>query len=753
MRQLPNLPASNKTIIYTNEFTGLNHGLSIADGEMADMLNMSCDNYPVLSTRKSRGKPNYSESGTMQTEYTEKVNGMLGTDHLVVCAGSKVYLDGKETPITLSAEGGKREKKIVSMGAYVCIWPDCKFFHVNNFDDYGDMGRSWSAATGAEITATMCRKDGTDYDLTNIVASDTPPGTPNNKDYWIDTSGENSVLKQYSDAHKEWVQVATTYIKIQSPGIGKGLKEGDVVWLSGIALSSNSVESHTKTFRPARTTFDLMSTYRIMRKETAWLFSDPVTGYMLHTLLVEGIPENAVITKSELVFHAGELREGLQGASNYPEILTVNGVSFSENSFVRMPVKVTGNGSLNVNFEFKTNPDYTVEVGTFADVITISNMALEVTYSIVDPTDYEEDRKELERLNTTNKLYGCGDNYIIVAGLLKNVNELSDQLSVEMRIPDFDYVCESNNRIWGCKRSEVDGTVVNEIRACALGDFRNWYRFDGTSMDSYTVSVGSDGAFTGAYSMQGTLLFFKENFIHKISGTTPSNFTMNTIRGRGVQAGSWKSLAMVNETLFYKSRTDIMAYEGAMPYAVSGKLGPDAYGNAVAGAYRDKYYISMQKESDLTWHNYVLDVVKGLWHHEDLRRISNMASVGGELVFSMEESDKTILRTADSRSQVVEKMDWMVTFGVMGFQSEQQKYLSRYNIRAQMSAGSYMKVEMQYDSDGKWVHMGTMKSPQLQTFLLPIIPRRCDHCQLRISGNGTINIYSVAREYENGGDG
>lgn len=64
-----------------------------------------------------------------------------------------------------------------------------------------------------------------------------------------------------------------------------------------------------------------------------------------------------------------------------------------------------------------------------------------------------------------------------------------------------------------------------------------------------------------------------------------------------------------------------------------------------------------------------------------------------------------------------------------------------------------MKVEMQYDSDGKWVHMGTMKSPRLQTFLLPIIPRRCDHCQLRISGNGTINIYSVAREYENGGDG
>ena len=94
-----------------------------------------------------------------------------------------------------------------------------------------------------------------------------------------------------------------------------------------------------------------------------------------------------------------------------------------------------------------------------------------------------------------------------------------------------------------------------------------------------------------------------------------------------------------------------------------------------------------------------------------------------------------------------------MTFGTFGYQQEQQKYLSRFNIRAQIEAGGWMKVEMQYDSDGKWHHMGTMKSPKLRTYLLPIIPRRCDHCQLRISGRGNVNIYSIARIYENGGDG
>jgi hypothetical protein len=203
-----------------------------------------------------------------------------------------------------------------------------------------------------------------------------------------------------------------------------------------------------------------------------------------------------------------------------------------------------------------------------------------------------------------------------------------------------------------------------------------------------------------------------------------------------------------------------MAYEGAMPYAVSTKLGSDVYTGAVGGGYRDKYYICMQDEA-LKWHTYVMDVTKGLWHQEGTERISHMANAGGELVLAIHEdssgatraAESTHLRTVSSKNTVEDAFEWMVTFGTLGFQSEQQKYLSRYNIRAQMSSGSHMKVEMQYDSDGKWVHMGTMKSVRLQTFLLPIIPRRCDHCQLRISGRGTINIYSVAREYENGGDG
>lgn len=757
---LPDLPAWDHSILNTQQFLGLNRGLSISDGEMADMLNMSCDNFPVLSTRQKRGTPTFRPNAAMTPDLLGQVDGMLGTDKLVVCHDGKVYFDGEEVPITLSTDPGKREKKLVSMGAYVCIWPDKKYFNVNNLDDCGDMGSKWTPAEGDTISAMMCRKDGTDYDMETIAVSDTPPTDPDDGQFWLDMSGDVDVLRQYSKLHGEWIQVATTYIKIQSPGIGKKLKDYDSVWLSGAMID----EANTEPVEPGTLEF----TGKDVQLNTTWtewwdtveggdrVATDPTPDTKTISISVEGIPYGAYVESATLSFNTS-----LPTAIDPRDILTMNDQEFTTGAG-SLPVEIAKNG--NYNFKFYWDPyniqEYSDDVGNKAISMTISNIKLTVSYAPANLSDDESDLDQTERLNTTNIVYGRGDDYIIVAGLLHRHLTLKNTLAVEMKIPDLDYICESNNRIWGCVYQEKDGTVVNELRCCALGDFRNWSKFQGTAADSYTVTMGSDGVFTGAISHQGVPIFFKESYIHRVSGTVPANFTIITVQGRGVQDGSWKSLAVVNETLFYKSRNDVMAYEGAMPYAVSSKLGQEIHRNAVGGGYRDKYYLCMQDEA-LKWHTYVLDVTKGLWHQEGTERISHMANAGGELVLAIQEessaatrtAESTHLRTVSSKNTVEDAFEWMVTFGTLGFQSEQQKYLSRYNIRAQMSAGSHMKVEMQYDSDGKWVHMGTMKSVRLQTFLLPIIPRRCDHCQLRISGKGTINIYSVAREYENGGDG
>lgn len=756
----PEQPTWDKTVLNTMQFLGLNRGLSIGDGEMADMLNMSCDNFPVLSTRLKRGMPTFRHNAAITPDLAGQVDGMLGTDRLVVCHEGKVYLDGEEVPIELSTDPSKREKKLVSMGAYVCIWPDKKYFNVNNIDDCGDMGSKWTAAEGDTITAMMCRKDGTDYDMTQIVVSQIAPESPSDGDFWLDTGGDVDVLRQYSLLRKEWVQVATTYIKIQAPGIGKNIKAYDTVWLSGVkpvgseaaAVAEEDGEPTAGTVTGVGKNVTVQSGYDV---STSGNISTPTTGTNTQTITLEGVPEEATVINATLRFTAQ------YSSVQSVRVCQVNGVSFTPGrtgSTHELEIPVTDAGKPNITFKFQMNTDYASnELGhSYGGFLVISDVSIEVTWEVIDHA--EANKEELERLNNSNIVYGAGDDYIIVAGILHNHLTLANTLTVEMKVPDFDYICEANNRIWGCLYQEVDGTVLNELHACALGDFRNWYKYQGTAADSYAVTLGSEGKFTGAFSYQGVPLFFKEGHIHKLTGTIPANYTVQTIKGRGVQEGSWRSLATVNETLFYKSRTEVMAYEGAMPYSVSTKLGSNLYAQAVAGGYRDKYYICMQDE-ELTWHTYVLDVTKGLWHQEGTEKITHMATAGGELVLAIQEessaaaraAEATHLRTVSSKGTVEEDFDWSVTFGILGFQSEQQKYLSRYNIRAQVVGP--LKVEMQYDSDGKWIHMGTMKSPRLRTFLLPIIPRRCDHCQLRISGKGTINIYSVAREYENGGDG
>lgn len=768
MRQLPEFPTWEKTILNTQQFLGLNRGLSIADGEMADMLNMSSDNYPVLSTRSPRGVPEFAYESEITPVFTGQVDGMLGTNRLVVCHDGKVYIDGVAVPIELSTEPSKREKKLVSMGAYVCIWPDKKYFNINDPEDCGDIGIKWEPKEGDKISAMMCRLDGTDYDYSKIVVSDVAPEDPADRELWLDTGGTTHTLMQYSQLYRQWTQVATTYIKIEAPGIGKGIKAGDVVWLSGVHEPGSNPEdegdddlkdtygSVSFSGRNVAMTDGCKISYIFPGGEfpnggfrVTNIFEEPPTD--TQTIVIGDLPEKAKAMKATLKFR---VKNTLPSATR----ATANGYPIDVTSSAEQSVDVVipSSNKVSVKFTFEMDSGRYVtgdleNTGTHYETLELTNVRVVIDY--VQTHFVGSDYDELNRLNTTNRIYGAGDDYIIVAGLLHKVVSLDPTLKLEMKVPDLDYVCEANNRIWGCCYAEQDGTIVNEIRCCALGDYRNWFKYIGTAADSYTVSVGSDGVFTGAFSLQGVPIFYKEAFMHRVGGTIPANYTLNTIRCRGVQDGSWKSLAVVNETLFYKARHEIMAYEGALPYSVSAKLGHADYRNAVAGNYRDKYYINMQDADTLEWHTYVLDAAKGVWHQEDKARISNMATISGELVLAVEGEDTTSLRTVGNKDGTKEYFPWSVTFGVLGYQSEQQKYLSRYNIRAQMSAGSYMKVEMQYDSDGKWHHMGTMKSPRLQTFLLPIIPRRCDHCQLRISGNGTINIYSVAREYENGGDG
>ena len=142
-------------------------------------------------------------------------------------------------------------------------------------------------------------------------------------------------------------------------------------------------------------------------------------------------------------------------------------------------------------------------------------------------------------------------------------------ISITRTAPDLDFVMEYNNRLWGCSGST--------IYASKLGDPTNWNYFNGLSMDSYAVDVGSDGDFTGCAATPSHLVFFKDNVLHKLYGSKPSNYQTMDMKADGVQKGCENSLCLINGILYYKSRNGIMVYESGVPECISHVLGEEAF--------------------------------------------------------------------------------------------------------------------------------------------------------------------------------
>lgn len=747
MAYYPSIPVPSTQTVPTTTFYGLNRAMVVNEGEMEDMVNLTGDHFPIISTRPRRRTPEFPGAEGGGHVHCTEPEGMLGTDRLILCDDGRIYIDGVLFEgMELSTDASMQPKHMIPMGAYVCIWPDKVYMNLANPDDYGPMGAKWTPDEGDVISAMMTRKDGRDYDMEDVTISDTAPAEPMDKQLWLDTSSGVDQLKQYSAIYKEWIQVATTYIKIQATGIGKGFREGDVIFLSGVTEDAETVQTATEggqeTTSSTFTTdeFTMRSSFTTVHQGgTNYVSSTPDLAERTKVIKVTGIPDGAIVTDARLSFSA------VRGEYGY-KLLDVNSkkIQYGQNE---IPVEVTGNGDVSLYFRYRSANNATVS-GSHTGWVKIYDITLTVTWAATAATD-EQTREQLDALNTSNYLYGCGDDYIIVAGLIRRNLTLAGTLKAELKIPDLDYITESNNRLWGCSYASADGVLTNEIRACALGDFRNWYLFEGTSMDSYVASIGSDGKFTGAATMRGTPLFFKEGFLHRISGTEPSNFALNTTVCRGVQEGSWRSLAMVGELLCYKSPMDVMAYDGSVPYPIGEKLGRERRYEAIGAAYLDKYYLSMRTQN-MRRSLYVYDTVKQLWHKEDDGDVQLMANAGGVLYIVKNNE----LMSAGGQTGVYEEpFQWEAKFGVFGLTDPDQKYVSRFNIRANLAAGAEMTMLIQYDSDGVWHKMGTMHTAVTRTFLLPIVPRRCDHMQVIIRGKGDAKIYSVSRTYQRGGDG
>lgn len=214
----PILNASAESRQTQDVFAGYNHNLRISENEFYDMRNLTSDVAPVLSPRKARGI--YQEAANAQ--------GMIAKDSLCYVEGSCFVMNQYRIDMGLSTDPKDCPKQLISMGAYVIILPDKKYINTADTTDRGSIEAEFSSVS--PVTFSPCKRDGTTFAPDYIQG--TEPGEPANMALWMDTSVTPHSLKQWSSSTGMWTNVATTYVKIQTAGIGKAFAQYDGVQIT-----------------------------------------------------------------------------------------------------------------------------------------------------------------------------------------------------------------------------------------------------------------------------------------------------------------------------------------------------------------------------------------------------------------------------------------------------------------------------------------------------------------------------------------
>lgn len=326
-------------------------------------------------------------------------------------------------------------------------------------------------------------------------------------------------------------------------------------------------------------------------------------------------------------------------------------------------------------------------------------------------------------------------------------------ITISRKLPEglsFPFVHE--NRLWACWRDTLSGHDI--IGASALGDPFNFFAFDsGVESGSYFSEVLTPGDWTGACSFIGYPCFFKQDYIYKVYGTLPSDYSILSSARMGVDAGADKSLAIAGERLYYLSIAGIVQYAGSFPYPVGQAFADARFRDAVAGSDGLKYYVSMRDEED-HWALYVYDTQVGSWHIHDDLHVIQFAWFDGGLYALCTDGKLWFIGSsvfAPISSAKESPFAWYMQTGEMVEQSPNRKRVQRVEIRVELFDGSNVDVSIKFD-DEEFQPVKTIDSPGMYSVLCPVVPRRCDHYAVRLDGFGDAYIHALTRYVEVGSE-
>jgi len=302
-------------------------------------------------------------------------------------------------------------------------------------------------------------------------------------------------------------------------------------------------------------------------------------------------------------------------------------------------------------------------------------------------------------------------------------------------LPVMNSVCVHNNRLWGVNPNG------EYIYASKLGDFKNFNSFNGVATDSYYVGIGSGGGFTGIVSYRNYVIAFKENCLHIISGTVPSNFSIAR-NVDGIGCIDIRSCAQVGGYLYFLSKDGFYRFDGVGFENISKKLAAD-FVSAVGIGKNNKYYV-YATSSEGTGELFVFDARYQLWHSMSTSgEIAGFFDDHGKLYAG---GDNSILSffAEDSSAWELESCEF--------FQEDCSNSHPNYLwIRAKIDKGKTIRIYSSCDGEKFCEHQSCEGTGKLHIYSIPLRWHNTKSHKIRLVGNGNTILYDIELKNVDGG--
>ncbi len=765
MYKLPELTRLSTTRTVLSAFRGYNNNLSIGEDENSDELNLTAENYPVMSVRKPygiyyhKGKINvdgeiYKDASRVPDRVTYFCDSGCKSFYrdpnkqYIAIEGEEVFVGEVETPayqprdqgfsnkhgLYISTEYGykrltmfpvnpKTGYSMVRMGNKI-IFPEKKTCYTLPTEPTGTADGKYEkleqkneiSCSENNITFELCDSDFNVIDSSDVVAQATEPDDTTKK--WIDTSVTPHVLKVYSTSQGEWVQKFTTYIKVSGTDITDGFEKGDGVKITGILKNSTSKQA-----------FDL--------------YNDKISVVQsVNKVYLYGNTEELTVLENVENRDVVPIKEDLSAE----EIEEINNKAISEDGFYVRINNQTYRSSGALSSYLK--PDGTTD---------FEHASIQITDEIGNPLNIT--------VSAGASIKSIGEDSFVFIGITDSTyTQTSGTLTFSRDMPEMDFIFECNNRLWGCGK--------NEIYASKLGDPKNWNVFEGIASDSFAASLGSSESFTGGCSYNGNPLFFREKEVIKVYGNYPAQYQVQTLICDGIKYGCSESLCNIGGYLYYYSPAGLSVYSGSYPQNINGIFGGEMFTEVKCASIGKNLYMAA---TDGKGEQYVynLDTQSGIWHKNKYteKKITQLFSTGTNIlfianntayrIFGDEEPDNPEFEKPEDPYHpqygstkdyfVNEKVKWKAESGNLDGSFVDRKYVQRLLIKYVLNTKSNMRVFISYDNGG-WECVFNAPIQDLNSLPLSLNLRRCDHYRLKFEGEGPCEVYSITKTLKQGSD-